>query len=64
MTSAVYLGGFGAITCALQELTTWLVRKNLAVRDIVGIAADALEPYSAQPEGREPWKAIVPSESW
>jgi len=55
--------GFGGLTRVLEELETFLNRKQLRYADLVGRTADALETYADQPEAQDRWRAFVPPET-
>jgi dihydroorotate dehydrogenase (NAD+) catalytic subunit len=63
MTSAVFQGGFTALTAARDELGAWLEGKDLAAADIVGRAADAAQSYAEQPARPGHWRGFVPAET-
>lgn len=63
MTSAVFLGGFQALTAAINELDTWLGTKSLSVDAVVGRAADALQSYGEQAPHVGRWRDFVPVET-
>ena len=63
MTSAVFQGGFGALTAARDELGAWLEARDLAAADIVGRAADAAQSYAEQPARPGHWRGFVPAET-
>lgn len=54
--SAVMQEGFGAITRMINELDALLAARGLAFTDLVGRAADALQPYTAQPIRPGRWR--------
>lgn len=55
--------GFGGLTRVLEELESFLGRRNLAFRDLVGRTADALAGYDEQPETPGRWRDFVPPET-
>jgi dihydroorotate dehydrogenase (NAD+) catalytic subunit len=63
MTSVVLQGGFAALTRARAELEDWLATTNLMLRDVIGVAADALGSYGDQPERPGHWQNFVPPET-
>jgi dihydroorotate dehydrogenase (NAD+) catalytic subunit len=60
MTSAIFIGGFGVIDRALDELGAYLERQGCAAGDLVGRAADRLETDEEQPARPGYWKEFVP----
>jgi hypothetical protein len=56
-------GGFGVLTRARDELASWLEAKDLMLRDVIGRAADTLEPYGDQPSRPGHWRNFVPRET-
>jgi len=51
------------LTRARSELEDWLATTNLMLRDVVGVAADALGSYDEQPERPGRWQNFVPPET-
>lgn len=61
--SPVMHGGFDALGAMVAELEAWLTRRDLRIADLVGRAADAIQPYAAQPPSPDRWRAFVPPET-
>jgi len=62
-SSAIFAGGFGAITRMLDEFSAYLARKNIAATDLIGRAADALGTYAQQESRPDHWKSFVQAEA-
>ena len=58
-SSAIFASGFPVIVQMLQEFSSYLDRKGLAARDLIGKAADRLETYQQQPSRPDYWKEFV-----
>jgi len=54
---------FGGLKRIIDELDAWLAAKQLRFADLIGGAADALQPYGAQPERPGHWQSFVPPEA-
>ena len=63
LNSAVFTGGFGAITDAVDELDRYLDERGDTAAGIVGRAADALESYTDRPADPDRWRRFVPPEA-
>ncbi len=63
LNSAVFTGGFDAITAAVDELDQYLHDRGDTAAGIVGRAADALGSYADQPADPEWWRRFVPPEA-
>jgi dihydroorotate dehydrogenase (NAD+) catalytic subunit len=61
--SVVMHEGFGGLTRIIDELDAWLAAKHLRFADLIGGAADALQPYGAQSERPGHWQNFVPPEA-
>ena len=59
LTSAVFAGGPAVVTRALDQLDTYAGTKDLALRDIVGRAADRVGAYMDQPDRPGHWRSFV-----
>lgn len=57
--SAVMQEGFGAITRMITELDALLAARDVAFADLVGRAADALQPYTAQEPRPGRWRDLA-----
>ena len=55
--------GFGELTRIIDDLESFLGRRDLALRDLVGRSADAMTGYSQQPETPGRWRQFVPVET-
>lgn len=60
MTTAVFTGGFGVIASCLSELEAFLAARGMAATDLIGLAADKLQSYQAQPIRPSHWKKFTP----
>jgi dihydroorotate dehydrogenase len=63
MNSAVFTGGFGTITSAIDDLAQYLDEHDDTATGIVGRATDALESYGEQPADPALWRRFVPPEA-
>jgi len=61
--SIVMHEGFAGLTRMIAELDALLEARNLCFSDLIGRAADALQPYSAQPDRPGHWQQFVPQET-
>lgn len=61
--SVVMHEGFVGITRIIRELDGFLQARGLCLTELIGRAADAMQPYSAQPERPGHWREFVPPES-
>jgi len=61
MCSAVMLGGFGVLKEAVESVDNYLSSKDAALSDIVGRAADSIQPFQNQPVSYR-WRDFVPPE--
>jgi dihydroorotate dehydrogenase (NAD+) catalytic subunit len=61
MASTVMLRGFGVLAAALTEFEQYLDRKNVAARELVGVAADRRKTFAEMPPRRDNWRRHVPS---
>lgn len=60
MASAVMLRGADVLSRALAEFEAYLKRKQFTARDLVGVAADRRNPFSAMPLKADNWRNHVP----
>ena len=63
LLSVVVHEGFGGLTRVIAELDSFLDRRDLAFRDLIGRAADAATSYGMQPETPGRWRDFVPPET-
>jgi dihydroorotate dehydrogenase (NAD+) catalytic subunit len=61
--SVVMHEGFGALGRILQELESFLIRREMTFRELIGRTADALGRYADQPERPGRWRDFVPPET-
>ncbi len=61
--SIVMHDGFGAIARMIAEMDDFLTRRELNFTDIIGLTADRLTGYDAQPADPNRWKNFVPPET-
>jgi dihydroorotate dehydrogenase (NAD+) catalytic subunit len=62
-SSAIFTGGFAAITRMLNEFSDYLERKRLSATDLIGRAADQLGSYAQQQSRSDYWKSFVQAEA-
>jgi dihydroorotate dehydrogenase (NAD+) catalytic subunit len=60
MASAVMLRGFDVLAAALAELREYLIKKDLAARDLIGRAADRRQSFAAMPMRPDNWRNYIP----
>ena len=60
MTSAVFTGGFGSLTKAVDELDAYLQARGETAAHLVGRAADRLSGYTDQPFDADAWRSFIP----
>jgi dihydroorotate dehydrogenase len=63
LLSVVMHEGFGGLTRVIDELDSFLARRELTFRDLIGRSADALTGYGEQPETPGRWRDFVPPET-
>jgi len=63
MNTAVFAGGFGAITDAIAELDRYLLDHGDTASALIGRAADRIGTYTDQPADPQAWQRFVPQES-
>ncbi|MEO7404521.1 MAG: tRNA-dihydrouridine synthase, partial [Burkholderiales bacterium] len=63
MASAVMTGGFKVLTEATTTLAAYLAQHNTTAAQIIGRAADAMQPFEAQPYRPDLWRDFVPPET-
>jgi dihydroorotate dehydrogenase (NAD+) catalytic subunit len=63
MATVVWREGFPALTQARADLLAFLTAKNVSARDLIGRAADSVQPYADQPERPGRWRDFVPEAS-
>jgi dihydroorotate dehydrogenase (NAD+) catalytic subunit len=56
------LRGFAVLSDAVAEFETYLCRKKISARDLIGCAADARKPYASLPPLQDKWKDYVPKQ--
>lgn len=61
MTSAIFSGGYGVITDAVQQLEQYLSEKNINACDLIGLAADRVKTYAEVGENKNDyWRDFTP----
>jgi dihydroorotate dehydrogenase (NAD+) catalytic subunit len=60
MTSAVFTGGYGVLTQAIDELDAYVCRRGRSVAELLGEAADKVETYQQQRDRPDYWHEFVP----
>jgi len=63
VSSAVFTGGFDAISRMTSEFSDYLERKSLAAPDLVGRAADQIGTYAQQDSRPDYWRQFVAPEA-
>ena len=61
IASPVMLRGFNLLSDALAELADYLKRKNLAARDLIGLAADRRKSFADMPLLQDNWRNYIPA---
>lgn len=61
MSSPVMLRGFGLLSDALDEFSTYLRRKNIAASSLIGRAADQHKTFPQMPLRTDNWKNYTPA---
>jgi dihydroorotate dehydrogenase (NAD+) catalytic subunit len=61
MASVVMLRGVNVLSEALAEIESYLARKQLTAAQLIGLAADRRQPFSAMPLRRDNWRNYVAS---
>lgn len=62
MCSAVMLGGFGVLKEAVASVESYLASKDATLMQIVGKAADSVQPFQDQPVSHR-WRDFIPPEA-
>lgn len=60
MTTAVFAGGIETVPAALKEFSRYLAEKQLTATALIGLAADQVTDYQAQPVRKGHWKTFLP----
>ena len=63
LLSLVMHEGFNGLTRVIAELDALLAARKLTFADLIGRAADALQPYGEQSETPNRWRDFVPNET-
>jgi dihydroorotate dehydrogenase (NAD+) catalytic subunit len=63
IASAPMLRGFHVLSDAVAELESYLARKQMHARDLIGRAADARRSFGSMPRLQDNWKRYVPTHS-
>ena len=63
LCTAVMTGGFGVLRDAIRELEDYLAGRNAAAASLIGVAADRIGSFGAQPLRPDYWRGFVPSET-
>jgi dihydroorotate dehydrogenase (NAD+) catalytic subunit len=61
IASPVMLRGFDVLSHALAEFADYLKRKNLAARDLIGLAADRRRSFADMPPLQDNWRNYIPA---
>lgn len=60
LCTAIMTGGFGVIDAALAELRAFCVRHGRDAQSLVGVTADRVQGFGAQPWRPDYWREFVP----
>ena len=63
VVSVIMHEGFAGLTRVVQEADSFLDKRRLTFRDLVGRTADSMTGYAEQPEAPGRWRDFVPSET-
>jgi dihydroorotate dehydrogenase (NAD+) catalytic subunit len=63
VVSVIMHEGFAGLTRVVEETDSFLGRRHLIFRDLIGRTADALTSYAEQPETPGRWRDFVPPET-
>ena len=59
MTSSIFTGGSGVIKSSLDQLQSYLNKKNISASEIIGIVADKVQSYDEQLDQPGYWKQFI-----
>ncbi|WP_460141512.1 beta/alpha barrel domain-containing protein [Pseudomonas sp. S2_E01] len=60
MTSAVFTGGYGVLSEAIEELEAYVAKRESTVSELLGSAADKVQTYQQQPSREGWWEQFAP----
>jgi len=60
MTSAIFTGGYEVISNSVEQLETYLNKKNMDASDLIGATADRAGTYAEQKNNDDYWREFVP----
>ncbi|HTO48359.1 MAG TPA: hypothetical protein VML91_12040 [Burkholderiales bacterium] len=63
LCTAVMTGGFGVLRDAIRELEDYLDGRSVAAASLIGVTADRIGSFGAQPLRPDHWRGFVPSET-
>jgi hypothetical protein len=63
LCTAVMTGGFGVLRDAIAELERYLGARGASAASIVGVTADRIGTFAAQPLRPDHWRGFVPPET-
>jgi hypothetical protein len=56
-------GGFGALREAIAELERYLAARGASAESLIGVTADRIGAFAAQPLRPDYWRGFVPPET-
>ena len=59
MTSSIFTGGSGVIKSSLDQLQSYLNKKNISASEIIGIVADKVQSYDEQLDQPGHWRQFI-----
>ena len=59
MTSSIFTGGSGVIMSSLDQLQSYLNKKNISASEIIGIVADKVQSYDEQLDQPGHWRQFI-----
>jgi dihydroorotate dehydrogenase len=63
LTSIVFSQGFEVVESSIKELQSYLEKKKINAKNLIGISSDQVQSYSEQNVNSEYWKRFVPEDS-
>lgn len=60
MSSQVMLRGYDVLSAAVDELSAYLLRKDLTASELIGKAADARKAFAQMPIRQDNWRNYIP----